>query len=569
MSTEHLPERCDLLVVGSGAAGFATAISAAMHGLKPVIIEKAKWFGGSTALSGGAIWCPANHLMEAAGMTDDPAAARRYLQTETGDRFNPELVDSFLKNGPTAIRFFHEKTALKMTHRPYSPDYHPDIEGAALGGRVIDPVEYDGRRLGKELARLRPPIQEFTILGGLQLGRMGLYHFPRMTRQLKSFIWATKTVLSYCKDRLTHGRDTQIKLGAALVAPLAETAFGLGIPVLTRHELCSIERDAQGNVIAAMIQTPEGEKSILTDRGIVLAAGGFPQDAARRAKTVPHVQAGLAHYSMAPESSTGGALTAAEAAGARFLTSNSDAASWAPISLIPQADGTKRPFPHLFMDRAKPGVIAVGNDGCRFTNEALSYHDFVQNMVAKLIANQQKSAWLICDHAALRRYGLGAVPCAPGRIGPYLRSGYLKAGASAAELAHATGIDGTALARTIADFNRPAARGEDPAFGKGSTPYQTALGDPDHKPNQCVRPLEGRLYAVEIVPGDIGTTMGLDINAYGEVRDKDGLVIPGLYAVGNDANSLMSGAYPGAGITLGPALTFGYVVGRRAARAYT
>ncbi|MBP6019019.1 MAG: FAD-dependent oxidoreductase [Burkholderiaceae bacterium] len=565
MSTEQLPERCDLLVVGSGAAGFAAAISAAKHGLNPIIIEKAEWFGGSTALSGGAIWCPGNHLMEAAGMKDDRAAARRYLQIEAGDRFNAELVDSFLENGPKAIRFFHEETALQMTHRPYSPDYHPDFEGAALGGRALDPVEHDGLRLGKELTRLRPPIPEFTILGGLQLGRMGLYHFTRMTRQLKSFIWATQTVLGYYKDRLIHGRDTKIKLGAALVTRLAETAFELGIPVLTRHELRSIERDAQGRVVAAVVTTPQGDKRIATDRGVVLAAGGFPQDAVRRAKTVPHVQQGLPHYSMAPESSTGGALTAAEAAGAHFLTSNSDAASWAPVSLIPQADGSKRPFPHLFMDRAKPGVMAVARDGSRFTNEALSYHDFVQNMVAKLLADQQKSAWLICDHAALRRYGLGAVPCAPGRIGSFLRSGYLKTGATVDELAQATGIDAAGLESTIAQFNGPAERGEDPAFGKGSTPYQTALGDPDHQPNQCVKPLEGRLYAVEIFPGDIGTTMGLDINAYGEVRDRDALVIPGLYAVGNDANSLMSGSYPGAGITLGPALTFGYLVGRRAA----
>lgn len=566
MQSKQLPTSCDLVVVGSGAAGFATAISAAKHGLQPIIIEKAQWFGGSTALSGGAIWCPQNHLMTEAGMQDDPAAARRYLQNETGERFNAELVDCFLENAPTAIRFFDENTALKLSYRPFSPDYHPDVEGAALGGRVMDPVEYDGKRLGKELARLRPPIREFTILGGLQLGRMGLFHFPRMTRQFASFVWAAKAVAAYYKDRLTHGRDTKIKLGAALVAPLAETAFELGIPVFTNCALQSLERDAEGRVVAAVVSTQEGEQRIATTSGVVLAAGGYPQDTERRAATVPHVKAGLPHYSMAPESSTGGAMRIAEQVGAKFVDTNSDAASWAPVSLIPQADGSKRPFPHLFMDRAKPGVIAVGHDGQRFTNEALSYHDFVQNMVAKLLVEKRQSAWLICDHAALRRYGLGAVPCAPGRIGRYLRSGYLKTGANAAELAQATGIDAAGLAQTIQQFNEHAAQGKDPAFGKGSTPYQTALGDPDHTPNQCLKPLEGRLYAVEVFSGDIGTTMGIDITAHGEVRDQAGHVIPGLYAVGNDANSLMSGSYPGAGITLGPALTFGYLVGRRAAR---
>jgi len=565
MSDARLPEGCDLLVVGSGAGGLAAAITAAHHGLRPVIIEKAPWFGGSTAVSGGAIWAPANHLMEAAGMRDDPAAARKYLQIETGNRFNAETVDSFLHNAPRAIRFFHEETALQMSHRPVSPDYHPEREGAALGGRVLDAHEYDGRRLGKELARLRPPIPEFTILGGLQLGRMDLYHYPRMLRQKSSFIWAAKGVLGYLRDRAVHGRNTRIKLGGAVAARLAETAFSLGIPILTEHALTGLERGDDGMVRAARVMTPEGEKRMMTTRGVVLAAGGYPHDKARRETTHQHLKDGWSHHSMAPASSTGGALMAAEAIGARFVTTNSDAASWTPVSLVPQKDGSQRPFPHLFMDRAKPGIIAVGPDGRRFGNEALSYHDFVQNMVAMFRARGARSAWLICDHRALRRYGLGAVPCAPGRIGPFLRSGYLRSGHDAAALARAIGVDAAGLQDTLVQFNTAAAEGRDPAFGKGSTPYQTALGDPEHKPNACLAPLEGMLYAVELVPGDIGTTMGLEIDGNARVRDTSGEVIQGLYAVGNDANSIMAGAYPGAGITLGPALTFGWLAGRHAA----
>ncbi len=565
MSETVLPESCDLLVIGSGAGGLAAAITAAHHGLRPVIVEKACWFGGSTAISGGAIWVPKNHLMEAAGMKDDLAAARTYLQIETGNRFNAETIDSFLENAPDAIRFFDEETELKMTHRPVAPDYHPEREGAALGGRVLDAREYDGRRLGKELARLRPPIPEFTILGGLQLGRMDLYHYPRMLRQASSFLWASKGVLGYLRDRLFHGRNTKIKLGAAVAARLAETAFSLRIPILTDHALTGLERDAQGRICAARVATAQGEQRISVWRGVVLAAGGYPQDKARRAQTHAHLKDGWAHHSMAPASATGGALAAAEAIGAKFVTTNSDAASWTPVSLIPQKDGTSRPFPHLFMDRAKPGIIAVGPDGQRFGNEALSYHDFVQNMVAMFRAKAAHSAWLICDHHALRRYGLGAVPCAPGRIGRFLKSGYLRRGRDAAALAREIGVDAAALQNTITAFNAGAAQGRDDVFGKGSTPYQTALGDPEHRPNPCLAPLEGMLYAVELVAGDIGTTMGLDIDANACVRDTEGKVIPGLYAVGNDANSIMAGAYPGAGITLGPALTFGWLAGRHAA----
>lgn len=564
MSTKPIANECELLVVGSGAAGLATSIAAAKHGVRPIIIEKARWFGGSTALSGGAIWCPANHLMTAAGMEDDLAGARRYLQTECGDRFNAELIDSYLENGPEAIQFFHEKTALQLSHRPYSPDYHPEQDGAALGGRVLDPLEYDGRRLGAELKRLRPPIPEFTILGGLQLGRMDLYHFTRLLHQPKSMWWAIKEVAAYYKDRLRYGRYTKIKMGAAVAARLAETAFELDIPIYTEHELLELKLEGQ-RVVAAKVKTPTGDHWVQCSKGVVLAAGGYPQDLLRREQTVPHYRAGMPHFSMAPASATGGAINAAEAIGAQFLSTNSNAASWTPVSLIPQKDGTKRPFPHLFMDRAKPGVIAVGHDGQRFTNEALSYHDFIQNMVAKLQAEGQQSAWLVCDHRAIRRYGLGAVPCAPGRIAPFIRSGYLKTGASAEQLAQKIGVETVQFKQTLSQYNAEAKLGQDSAFGKGSTPYQTALGDPEQMPNACLRPLEGRLYAVEIYPGDIGTTMGLDITSHGQVRATSGEVIPGLYAVGNDANSLMAGSYPGAGITLGPALTFGYLVGQHVA----
>lgn len=562
-----LPDSCDLLVVGSGAAGMAAAISARHHGLNPVIIEKSEYFGGSTAVSGGAIWVPGNPIAAAAGMTDSREAARRYIQGEAGNLFNPELVDAFLDKGPEAIGFFHEKTALKMTHRVFSPDYHSDAEGAAEGGRSVDALDYDGKKLGKNLYRMRPPYADFTILGGMPLGRPDIYHFLRMARSPKSAAYATKIIAKYALDRLTWGRNTRLVMGAAVSGRLAETVFALNIPLCTGHELIRLVQDDTGRVTGAEVKGPRGLRRISARKGVVLAAGGYPHDTARRAQTFDHVKRGLPHYSMSPTGGTGGAIAAAEAVGAAFVETNSNGGFWTPVSLLPNADGTKRPFPHLFLDRAKPGVIAVGHDGARFVNEASSYHDFVQGLIAKLLAESQRSAWLVADHRAVRRYGLGAAHAFPARIGKHIASGYLKRDTTVEGLARQCGIDPQALARTIAGFNADAARGEDPAFGKGSTSYQRYLGDAENQPNPCLRPLQGPFYAIEIYPGDIGTSMGLDITGKGEVKDRAGNVIQGLYACGNDVNSIMSGSYPGPGITLGPALAFGYVIGQTAADA--
>ncbi|MBJ6135234.1 FAD-dependent oxidoreductase [Ochrobactrum sp. Q0168] len=561
----ELPSECDLLIVGSGAAGMAAAISAKHSGLNPVIIEKSDFFGGSTAVSGGAIWVPCNPLMQAVGRQDNREAARHYIQQEAGNRFNAELVDAFLDQGPEAIRFFHEETALKMAARPTSPDYHSDAEGASEGGRAIDALDYDGRRLGKNLYRMRPPIADFTILGGMPLGRSDIYHFLHLTRSAKSAIHATRAVLRYVRDQLSWKRNTRLVMGAAVSGRLAETVFALGIPLCTGHELIRLLQDADGRVMGAQVKGPKGLVKISAKRGVVLAAGGFPHDTARRREVFDHVKHGLPHYSMSPSTGTGGGIAAAEEIGAAFVDSNANGGFWTPVSLLRNPDGTLRPFPHLFLDRAKPGVIAVGHDGKRFANEATSYHDFVQALIGKLLQEGQRSAWLMADEQAIRRYGLGAAHAFPARIGKHIRSGYLKKANSIADLAQQCGIDASQLERTVRSFNNAALNGEDAEFGKGSTSYQRYLGDPENTPNPCLRPLSGPFYAIEIFPGDIGTTMGLAITGKGEGKSASGGIITGLYACGNDISSIMSGAYPGPGITLGPALTFGYIIGKTAA----
>lgn len=547
----------DLIVVGSGAAGMAAALTARVGGLNVAIFEKDRFFGGSTAVSGGAIWVPNNPLMRAAGMEDDAEAAFEYLSGEIGNLIDRDLVHAFIDAGPEMVAFFQDNTELKFEYRAFSPDYHPDRPGAAMGGRVLDPETFDGRRLGAEFKRLKPPIRDFTLFGGMMLNRFDIGHFMNMTRKPASAVHAARLLARQARDRLSHPRGTRLTLGQAVAGRLALSAIQRDIPIFTDMALERLLTD--GNRVIGIVTT-DGTQ-ITARHGVVLATGGFPANADLRKDVMPHVARGAAHYSMSPKPATGGAIAAAQQIGAHFVTTNRNAGFWAPVSLIPEANGASRPFPHLFLDRAKPGVIAVSPEGKRFVNEAVSYHDFVAGMNDAEIPH----AWLICDHRALRRYGLGPVRPAPAPYRHHLRSGYLKKADTPGELAAVLGLPEQALVATIDRFNTDAANGEDKEFAKGSTVYQTYLGDAENTPNACLRPLTAApYYAIRIYPGDIGTSMGLAVDPHARVLREDRTVIEGLYACGNDMNSIMAGTYPGAGITLGPALTFGYIAGRHA-----
>ena len=242
-------------------------------------------------------------------------------------------------------------------------------------------------------------------------------------------------------------------------------------------------------------------------------------------------------------------------------------AAWMPVSKVPIGDGTFTAFPHL-LDRYKPGVIAVTQNGRRFCNESESYHDVGAAMIEACAGEAETAAWLICDQDAIAKYGLGYAKPAPLPLGPLVRNGYLKTGATLADLADACGIDAAALEATVADYNRGAVDGRDEQFHRGETAFNRYLADPEHEPNPCVAPIaRGPFYAVKLVMGDLGTFDGLKTTVEGQVLDAAERPIPGLYAVGNDRASIMGGTYPGAGITLGPIMTFGYITGRHLARA--
>lgn len=423
---------------------------------------------------------------------------------------------------------------------------------------------FDGRALGARVKDLAPPLPELTVFGMMLGSGPEIRHFMRTFRSLESFVFVVRRLTRHALDVIRHGRGMTLTNGNALAGRLAKAAMDLGVPVWLSSPVTRLLVEHDG-VKGAFVDR-DGKATLVRARhGVVLACGGFPHDVARRARLFPHAPTGAEHHTPSPRANTGDGLRLAESVGAFVDTTLSHAAAWVPTSVTQRPDGSQGVMPH-FIDRAKPGVIAVTQQGRRFTNEGDSYHDFVQAMVAACRAEGAKevSAWLLCDHRTLRQYGLGCVAPFPMPIGRHLRSGYLRRGRTPPDLARQIGVPANALEETLQRFNEAARRGEDPDFGKGSKAYNRYQGDAAHGPNPCVAAIEhGPFYAIRLVVGDIGTFAGLRTDEHTRVLDESDKPIPGLYAVGNDAASIMGGNYPGAGITLGPALTFGYICGSR------
>ena len=554
---EPTSHACDVLVVGTGAGGLSAAVTAASLGLDVLLVEKEGYYGGTTARSGGWLWIPCSPVAQREGVQDSPEAARRYLQHETGNHFDAARVDAFLEAGPKMVDFMERETEVRFVLGPAFADYHPQAPGGSDGGRSICAAPFDARALGPEKDRLRPPLAEITFMGMMIGTGKELMHFFNVTRSVKSAAVVAGLLARFGRDQIQHGRAMRLTNGNALVGRLAKSVFDRGVPLWTDAPVTALLTE-HGRVTGAVVQRDGGPVRVLARRGVVLAAGGFPNDVARRQAMFRHAPTGAEHWSPAPPGNTGDGLRLGEAVGAAVEDRYPNAAAWVPVSLVPRADGTSGPFPH-FVDRSKPGVIAVVRTGARFVNESDSYHDFVQAMVAAT-PEEEHCAWFLCDHPTLRRYGLGFAKPFPLPLRPYLRSGYLLRGQTLAELAATAGIDPSGLVRTVEGYNGPAARGEDPAFHRGSTAYNRSLGDPAVTPNPCVAPLRtGPFYAVKVVPGDLGTFAGLRGDAHARVLDRAGRPIAGLYAAGNDLASIMGGNYPGGGITLGPAMTFGWI----------
>jgi succinate dehydrogenase/fumarate reductase flavoprotein subunit len=550
----------DVIVIGAGAAGMTAAAVAAAEGLRVLLIEAASKVGGTTAISGGMVWIPANTKMVSAGLVDSPEMAQAYLSATVGS-FGSAVQRSFLARANEAIEYLEARTSVALRPVATYPDYYPELPGATLGGRVLEPVPFDARELGDGFQLLAEPLPEFTLFGGMMLDRADIPHFRNALRSPRSLRRVLQLLWRYGLQRTAYSRGTSLYLGNALAARLLHSILGNEVELVTKARTQSLEMEDERVVGVTLMRADGGLQRIRAVRGVVLATGGFGHDPELRRRLLPSIMA--ESFSATAPSCQGDGIRLGTGAGGELREGREGNGFWSPVSRFRRTEGREGLFPHTVTDRGKPGVIAVTCSGERFTNESVSYHEFVRAMLRTEAITASSPAYLVCDRRFLWRYGIGAIKPFSLRLTWYRETGYLKEANTIEGLATLLGIDPRRLALTVERYNEAARSGLDPEFGRGSNAYQRYLGDRDHKPNPCVAPIEHPpFYAIAVHAGDLGTAAGLSTDENARVLDRAGQPISGLYACGSDMCSVMEGAYPGPGITLGPALTFGYIAGK-------
>ena len=536
----------DVLVVGSGGGGLMAALTAATAGRRVLIAEKLATVGGSTALSGGALWIPDNPLMRAGGIADSFDDAWQYvhgLVGDTGPATSKERKEAFLEQGPEMVEFMLSHGIELTICRDY-PDYYAARSGGRSGGRSIESPVFDGKRLGSDYERLTRRLLIPSLALRAQDLR-GLSNGLRTWADIKTdlaILW--RTVAGRFRGRVP------LTMGAALVAQLWLAAHDRGVELRTEAPLQRLLTDDRGAVTGAVIGGPSGATEVRARDGVILATGGFSHNASMRSSYQP---VSSTMWTSANPGDEGDGIKAGITVGAAVAQM---AEAWWMPSAIP-ADGS--PVMSAF-ERSKPGSIIVDASGERFVNEATSYMEVGQRMIER----GANPCWMILDARNRRRYPLGSWPArwTPRRA---LRNGDIVRAPALTELAHRCGIDADGLERTVKRFNGFCIDGREPDFGRGDDPYDRYYGDPRVRPNPSLGPINtAPFYAVALYAGDIGTNGGLLTDEHARVLREGGGPIEGLYATGNCTASVMGHAYPGAGATIAPSVVFGYIAARRA-----
>lgn len=549
----------DLLVVGSGAGGLLSALVGAENHADVLIVEKEKLWGGTSATSGAGIWIPASDQAAAAGFHDKVDDAFRYVRKLSADNVPDANIRAYVSNASEMLRWMGSHTPITYCAFPY-PDYHAENPGGSpTGYRTHMPLPVDGRGLGKDVETLRFASPAASLFGYLN------WHFDEtymlLFRQKGWFLHLAKSLARYWFDwpfRFKSRKDRRLTLGNALTGGIRLALNERKVPLWLDSPMQDLVIE-KGKVVGAVVRHQGRDLRIGARKAVILAAGGFDKNAAMRSEHAPLYQNVL--YSGGTSGNTGDSIRAGVAAGAD--TMNMQSAWAAPVFYVPGEDRGRLST----IERALPGSIIVSQQGKRYLNEAASYHIVGQQMARREQEHGDASpSWFVFDHEYRHNYPVGPLlPLMPDWFQRGEVRGILKKGKTVEALAADMGVDPAALTATVSRFNQFAAEGSDPDFDRGLATYDKMYGDPRVAPNPCLRPLsKGPFYAMPIYPGDIGTNGGLRTDDKARVVQADGAPIFGLYAIGNNAASAMGESYPGAGVTIGPALTFGYIAARDA-----
>ncbi len=536
----------DVVVAGSGAAGMTAALTAAKNGLSVLVIEKTSHFGGSTARSGGGVWVPGNSVLKRAGVKDAPEQAAAYLAHVAGDGVAVARQQALLEHGPAMLDLVRAAGPVDFAWVSGYADYYPEAPGGLAGGRTIEPVPFDGRVLGADLEQLNPPY--LPAPAGVSITAAEYRWLSLGTRHPRA-LWTTAKVAGRtAKTKLLHRRT--LSLGQALAAGLRAGLAKAGVPVWFDTPLTGLV--IEGEMVTGVSVTKDGQALTINARlGVLIATGGFERNAAMRAQY--QRQPIGTDWTVGSPGNTGDGILAGQQAGAGLDLM--DDAWWGPS--IPLTGG---PY-FCLAERSLPGCIMVNAAGQRFVNEAAPYVDAVHAMYDQHTDDKPHiPAWLITDQRYRNNYVFAGLP--PRRPLPkrWYKAGTVFRAETLGELASQIGVAADGLEQTVRRFNGFAAAGKDEDFGRGGSAYDRYYGDPRCRRNPNLAALDlAPFYAIKIVPGDLGTKGGLRTDERARVLRPDGSPIAHLYAAGNASAAVMGHSYAGAGATIGPAMTFGYI----------
>ena len=555
--TQNWDKEVDTLVVGSGAGGLLSALVAADNHADVLVIEKEAQWGGTSATSGAGIWIPNSDQARAAGFEDNVDEAFKYVRALSKENVPDANIRAFVENAAPMLRWVTNNTEIDYQAFPY-PDYHAENPGGSpTGYRTHMPLPIDGKKLGRDVETLRFASPAASLFGYLN------WHFDEtyiILFRAPGWWWhLTKSLARYWFDwpfRFKSRKDRRLTLGNALLGGLRLAINEKKVPIWLESPLVDLISD-KGKVTGAVVRHEGKSLRVRVKKGIVLAAGGFDKNQMMRDENAPLYR--NTNYSGGTGGNTGDSIRAGTSIGADTL--NMQSAWAAPVFYVPGEDRGRL----CTIERALPGCMMVNQKGERYLNEAASYHIVGQQMARRAAEHGDANpTWFIFDHKYRHNYPVGPLyPLMPDWMQRGEVRGILKKGRTVEELAANMGVPVDTLTATIARFNEYAVKGEDPDFHRGEAAYDKMYGDPRVGPNPCLAPLaKGPFYAMPIYPGDIGTNGGLLTDDKARVLDAKGKPISGLYAVGNNAASAMGESYPGAGVTIGPAMTFGYIAAR-------